>query len=67
MGKRRFPDQPIKDSRKCLEHNAWKRKIKNHEHLGAICELCKLRLDEIQKQNEQTGGSHHPAVIIKKL
>jgi hypothetical protein len=66
VGKRRH-DQPYETAHKCLIHNQWKRKVRNHPEMGKVCELCLLRLDEIQKQNEVTGGSHKPKVIIKKI
>lgn len=66
MGKRRT-DSPYMTAHKCAEHNQWKRKIRNHPELGKVCELCLLRLEQIQKQNEVTGGSNKPEVIIRKI
>jgi hypothetical protein len=47
------------DKRKCPAHNFWMRK--------GQCELCRMRLDEIQRQNELAGGSNKPKVVIKKI
>jgi hypothetical protein len=47
-----------RDKRKCPAHNMWMRK--------GQCELCRLRLEEIQRENERTGGSHKPPVKLTK-
>jgi hypothetical protein len=63
LGKRRL-DQPYETAHKCYRHNQWKRKVRNHPELGKVCELCRLELDRIQKENELTGGSNKPPVRI---
>jgi hypothetical protein len=55
------------DVRKCPKHNTWRRKNKYHPELGAQCEQCRLELDRIQKQNEYTGGTNKPPVVIKRI
>lgn len=53
-----WTDENGKSRRRCEMHNMWMRK--------GQCEMCRLRLDEIQRENELRGGANKPPVVIKK-